>query len=85
MSYIQGQGCTCCARSPEECVCYIIPEIYKLRAENKRLREALKFYADDKNYKSFCKASYRGNPIYEKAPVEDDKGKLAKQALEGNA
>lgn len=52
-------------------------------AENKKLRDALKFYADSTNYSR--KIDYKGlhyvSPIGEKFELGEDNGKKAREAL----
>jgi hypothetical protein len=43
----------------------------------RELREALKFYADEKNYQQ---RGWQGDP--DKSPVDSDNGKIARAALE---
>lgn len=52
--------------------------------ENKRLREALKFYADDKNYKDFETFITIGDTscYFETNNIEIDNGSIAEKALE---
>jgi hypothetical protein len=48
-----------------------------LRADNTRLRQALKFYADEKNYQSRS-----GTEDLQNSVVDSDNGKIARDALE---
>lgn len=50
-----------------------------IRAENKRLREALKFYATKENYYEEIK-----DHIFRTTPIREDGGEMAKQALQGD-
>jgi regulator of replication initiation timing len=58
-------------------------EVNRLQAENKKLREALEFYADSTNYSR--KIDYKGlhyvSPIGEKFELGEDNGKKAREAL----
>ncbi|TKI52852.1 hypothetical protein FC756_26980 [Lysinibacillus mangiferihumi] len=50
----------------------------KFREENKRLREALEYYADTKHYEPYC------IPVGDYATdVTEDNGEIARQALDG--
>jgi len=50
-----------------------------LEAENKRLREALEFYADDKNYKN--RKTKFGKLNLSHSQIELDDGSIARDAL----
>lgn len=57
-------------------------------AENKRLREALEFYADENNWVPNTRNAYKDNPkhtfgfkIERYIPVREDFGSIARQAL----
>ena len=54
----------------------LIQRIEKLEQQNKRYREALKYYADEKHYESYCIDGYG-------CDVTEDGGEIARQALEG--
>lgn len=61
-------------------------EIEKLQAENKKLIEALGFYADEENWCSLINGSYNIGKIWIKDPQNDmglilESGKLARKAL----
>ena len=56
----------------------LIDKVWALESENKRLREVLEFYADEKNH-----TEPRGTKIF--GDVFYDKGKMARQALEGDS
>ena len=51
-------------------------EVYDLAKENKRYREALKYYADEKHYEPYCIDGYG-------CDVTEDCGEIARKALEG--
>lgn len=55
------------------------PDLAALQAENKRLRDALAWYADDDNHV----LKPRGGYEYSKTNVEIDDGERARKALEG--
>lgn len=57
-----------------------------LEEENKRLREALEFYADEGTYKLTGEKVYTGHGSYDEAcwrEIENDNGQKARQTLEG--
>ncbi|MFJ7951570.1 hypothetical protein ACIQZG_08585 [Lysinibacillus sp. NPDC096418] len=62
---------------------------YHLKEENKRLREALEFYAEQENWKRHNTSepySLDGGyeaPTWEPSAIEFDEGKVAHQALQG--
>jgi len=60
----------------DEDVEWLIQQVERLEKENKRLREALEFYADENSYRKIGFAE-----LY--SPAEKDFGQKARQALEG--
>lgn len=58
----------------------LVKRIKELEAENARLREALKFYADEKNYLPENKSTHPSLSLWVRA-VELDKGERAREAL----
>lgn len=50
--------------------------------ENRRLREALKFYANMGNYQSSPSAPIKSMGTHRYSPVDSDNGKKARRALE---
>ena len=54
----------------------------ELRAENKRLRAALEFYADLQNWPYDDEHPYPGPGCYSGTPIDNDEGDIARKALE---
>lgn len=66
-------------RLPEDADARLIEAAPELLAENKRLREALKFYADEENWEEPVWTGTRGGP--RPAPAHEDAGDYAREAL----
>ncbi|MGV7135254.1 hypothetical protein [Bacillus velezensis] len=65
-------------------------EIQRLKAENKRYREALKIYADENRYRRTLRLSEwstveKENKYVNSSFMEEDRGQTARKALEGAA
>ena len=70
-----GDGCEVC--NPSRALEYALETIAEQQCEIDRLREALRWYADEKNYEDTI-ASVFGGYI---SPVEHDMGDIATAAL----
>lgn len=58
-------------------------DVISLSKENKRYREALEFYADEKTHKNTYQYTSSGERVYVGEPrINNDKGSKARQALE---
>lgn len=55
-------------------------DILALLDENKRLRKALTFYADEKTYKNAVDINFGGRHLF---AIDNDEGKIARNALQG--
>lgn len=58
----------------------VLNHVNRLEHENKRLREALEFYANESNhddFKPYCEDCLN-------SPIDYDRGQIARQALEGD-
>ena len=62
----------------------LIDKVWALESENKRLREALEFYADKNNHVEYHESDYVKYNERGITEISRDKGQIARLALEGD-